>query len=1235
MRQSIEKIDPGQISGASLKFLSQPYRPANPARPLVYIKQIDLTNFKSFGGTTHVPLTPEFTVVSGPNGSGKSNILDALLFCLGISSSKGMRADRLPDLVNQNQAQRKGTSEASVTVTFDLDSEFPLAPDGTPANVVDAAAIAEIGQGDPEWSVTRRLRVTKSGYTSSYYINGEAATLGELHEKLSQLRIYPEGYNVVLQGDVTSIISMNLRERREIIDELAGVAAFDRKIEQAKRKFEAVQEREEQCHIIERELIAQRDKLADDRIKAEKYKALKAELLEKQTWEKVLQWRQIQAQTVRLREQIESGDRERLELMEQLAKLGDEIAQKSEELERLNAEVKALGEDEALAQQTQLARQEADRDRVQQRCDELETAIERAGNRVTEIEAEIERDRLQIAELTTRQTALDGEVERLRTVRNEAAAKLEADRETASEMAATADAWMREQMELRHQTEELQNRIAPQQAERAQLQERLSQADRQLAELTESRDRLTVELATARRQQATIVRDRDAAQQSQQQLEAAATEAETELQVQQQTRTRLENEQRDKQRRLDKLEARAQAMQAASGSQATQLLVKSGIEGICGLVAQLGRVENEFRMALETAAGGRLGQLVVEDDLVAATGIRLLKERRAGRATFLPLNKIRSPRINLNPEVKRAPGFIDLALDLIDCEPRYDDVFAYVFGSTVVFDNLANARTALGRARIVTLDGELLEASGAMTGGASRHRSQLRFGDAAAGEPKELRELRERLEQISTVLDRGEVKIAEWALRVKETARSLQEASQTARDLGRDLERADRDIEALQTQLERATAQLERATTDRQTAETRLGEIDRALPELIEQLQTLQTQLDELEASQSQSEWTTLQATIRQQEADLQARDAELQQAQQRRKDARDAEERLREGIDRATAQIAELQQAQADDRIKLTNNRDRLAGFAKLIEQIRAAIATLDSKLLAQKQARDRAETELRDRQTTQQQTDWRLQKSIENQEGRRSQLETLSRDLEERQADLPDPLPELPPAVRDPNQIEALQKSIRNLSRRIEAMEPVNMLALEEFDKTQARLDSLTEKLETLEAERTEVLLRIENFTTLRVRAFTETFDAVNENFSRIFAELSQGDGYLQLTNSENPFESGLNLVAHPKGKPVQRLASMSGGEKSLTALSFIFALQRYRPSPFYAFDEVDMFLDGANVERLAKTIRRQAEQAQFLVVSLRRPTIEASMRTIGVTQARGAYTQVLGLKLPKSAS
>ncbi|NEP06436.1 MAG: AAA family ATPase, partial [Okeania sp. SIO4D6] len=242
--------------------------------------------------------------------------------------------------------------------------------------------------------------------------------------------------------------------------------------------------------------------------------------------------------------------------------------------------------------------------------------------------------------------------------------------------------------------------------------------------------------------------------------------------------------------------------------------------------------------------------------------------------------------------------------------------------------------------------------------------------------------------------------------------------------------------------------------------------------------------------------------------------------------------------------------------------------------------------------------------------------------------QLVTLRTQLEEQKAELPEQVPEVPENIK----IGELDKEVRSLQKQLQALEPVNMLALEEYDQTQKRLEELTQKLATLEGERTELLLRIENFTTLRQRSFFEAFNAVNQNFQTIFAQLSEGDGYLQLDDTEDPFNSGLNLVAHPKGKPVQRLASMSGGEKSLTALSFIFALQRYRPSPFYAFDEVDMFLDGANVERLAKMIKQQAQQAQFIVVSLRRPMMESSQHTIGVTQARGAHTQVLGIKMTR---
>ena len=281
---------------------------------MVHVKRVELSHFKSFGGTTKIPLLPGFTVVSGPNGSGKSNILDALLFCLGLATSRGMRAERLPDLVNHNRNGR--TAETTVSVSFDLSD----------IAAIESPEVSSTNGESPEWTVTRRLRVGKAGnYTSNYYINGESCTATELHEQLSRLRIYPEGYNVVLQGDVTRIISMNSRERREIIDELAGVAEFDRKIERTRQTLEGVREREERCQIIAQELTRTRDRLAADRLKAEKYQKLKATIQEKQQLEAVLIWRSLQQKAQELHAQITAGETESAQLSQQINTLTAQI----------------------------------------------------------------------------------------------------------------------------------------------------------------------------------------------------------------------------------------------------------------------------------------------------------------------------------------------------------------------------------------------------------------------------------------------------------------------------------------------------------------------------------------------------------------------------------------------------------------------------------------------------------------------------------------------------------------------------------------------------------------------------------------------------------------------------------------------------------------------------------------------------------------------------------------------
>jgi chromosome segregation protein len=1192
---------------------------------MVYVKRVELTNFKSFGGTTAVPLLPGCTVISGPNGSGKSNILDALLFCLGLASSKGMRAERLPDLVNNAQKhQGRSALEASVTVTFDISD----------VSRRDAKTRKEEEEEEKpkssDWSVTRRLRVSQQGgYTSNYYINGVACTLTELHEDLEELRIYPEGYNVVLQGDVTSIISMNARERREIIDELAGVATYDRKIVQAKSTLDEVKDKEDSCRIIQTELSIQCDRLSQDKVRAEKYQLLRVEFIEKQSWSAVLSWRSLQLQQEKLVAQVQESDRNLSNFTTELTDANAQINRKTTELDQLNLRVKALGEEELLAVQSNLATQEAERKQLQRQQRELETSVQESTRRLNQTYQEIQQYQLDLEEAKKKQNVETVNVTSGQTERDKAQQNLESSRQAAAEIATASEAWVQQQTALNRSIESLLHIVEPQRTEQAQLQERNTQLQLLISEQSQLIETLEPELAGKKGEFGRLDLEFHDSSQPIQNLAENLAATEQELQIQQDTQKRLLQEQRDKQRQLDKLEAQTQAQQEIQGTQASKVILQSEMPGLCGLVVQLAKVDSRYQLALEMAAGGRLGHIVVEDDSVASAGIELLKQKRAGRATFLPLNKIKVPKFTQDATLPLADGFVNYAVNLVECDRRYRDVFAYVFGATVVFATLAQARKNMGLYRIVTLQGELLETSGAMTGGSGSQRSSLRFDKGETGESQEVANLKSRLIDIDRVLERCGEAISTLAIRTKTLSLELTEARQGRREQQLYLEQLQKEIKSLTTQLEHNRTQLSQNTAKFTSAQSRLEILNRELPEQETQLQQLRHTLAELESSQTPSEWQQIQAIIKNQEQELQQRETALRDVQQQLQNLENQQQRLQEKIEESQIRVIQYQQEETTGKQQQTTVNGQLEELNGLITEIQTNLRKLEENLGEEKKNRDTVEIELRSLLLRQQQLQWEIEKLRETQEKRREDLIALQNQLRDLGAELPSPLPEVPGKVN----LEDLQKELRSLGKRLQAMEPVNMLALEEYDKVQGRLQELTEKLETLEGERTELLLRIENFTTLRQKAFKEAFDAVNENFQSIFAILSDGDGYLQLDNPEDPFNSGLNLVAHPKGKPVQRLASMSGGEKSLTALSFIFSLQRYRPSPFYAFDEVDMFLDGSNVERLARMIKQQAEQAQFIVVSLRRPMIESAQRTIGVTQARGAYTQVLGIKLQSS--
>jgi chromosome segregation protein len=1259
---------------------------------MVHIKRVELSHFKSFGGTTKVPILPGFTVVSGPNGSGKSNILDALLFCLNLASSKGMRADRLPDLVNNKHIANGKVAEAVVSVTFDLTDLGDLSDVVTtvtdakdlvlvssPEELVEAMGnssneensnghgteeleeveeeratvdqddkkIIAIANGDSlEWKITRRLRVAKKGnYTSTFYINGEVSSATEVHEQLQKLRIYPEGYNVVLQGDVTSIITMNSKERREIIDELAGVGAFDRKIQQTRKTLDKVQEREEKCQIIAQELIANRDRLAADRVKAEKYRKLKEQVQEKKIHEQVLVWRSLTQQQGELQDQFAAGETEATQLQSSIAKLDTEVTQESVKLETLNAQVKALGEDEQLSIASDLATQKAKQLTLQQKLGELNNTSQQKQLTLVQTEQNLEQYQQEIKQFGQEQDRLENEIVPT-LIANAVAARetVSQSKDNANAIAEASEAWVQEQASLSRQASAIQETLNPQRTEQARISERYNQLEKTIQAQTESLEAVDAEFKVKQVEFDSLSEKVATEQGHVQEIAQQLAEAESDRALQQETQSRLLKEQRDKQRELDKLEAKKQAQQEVQGTYASKIILNSNLSGIEGLVVQLGQVEQRYRLALETAAGGRLGFIVVESDRVAAQGIELLKRERGGRATFLPLNKIQAPSLGNIATMRFGRGFIDLAVNLVDCDPRYDEIFAYVFGGTIVFDNLDNARSQLGKHRIVTLEGEILEASGAMTGGSQSSRSSLHFGGTANREPEQVEALRERLAEIARILNNYDQRIANQVAQIKDLAEELTEARQLGRDNKVLSEQLEKDLKRLTGQRELLINQLHTNRQERDTIQSRLAILNREIPEQEASLHNLQQQLKVLEDSHAQSEWQQVRAVINTQEEQLRQHEQTLRQAETELLELTNKHQRVREKFTESEQNIVQLTNDQIAIKEQQATINHQLSEIAQKITASETELAKLAEKLGVTKQERDRLENQLKQLRDRHQKQVWQLEKLALNQQERQATLQTLEQQIAEQKQELPDPLPEVPQLVNEDGieagesitfanlqeQVEQLQKQIRNGEKRLEAMEPVNMLALEEYEKTEARLQELSHKLDTIEAERTELLLRVEKFTTLRLRAFKESYDAVNENFQKIYAELSDGDGHLQLEDENDPFNGGLNLVAHPKGKPVQKLSSMSGGEKSLTALGFIFSLQKYRPSPFYAFDEVDMFLDGANVEKLSRMVKQQAQEAQFIVVSLRRPMIEASERTIGVTQARGAHTQVLGIKM-----
>jgi chromosome segregation protein len=681
-------------------------------------------------------------------------------------------------------------------------------------------------------------------------------------------------------------------------------------------------------------------------------------------------------------------------------------------------------------------------------------------------------------------------------------------------------------------------------------------------------------------------------------------------------------------RRLIELETTREVVGESGYGKSVETVLNANIPGVHGTIGQLGRVDERYELALEIAIGQRLAHVVVEDDGVAEQCIRLLREKQAGRATFVPLNKIAVPPPGLLPN---RPGVIDFAFNLVDFNPSYTKAFQYACGHTVIVDDLDSARKMLNSARMVTLEGDLLEKSGSMTGGTDNNKrlkfNQKDMNDLGSLKQKakqfadDIRWLTDSLKEINSALNADREKFNE--------ATRVQAQKQAEFDKRKEeLSNCEETVDSLKPRLRSMGDEIEKVDIE-------FNGIDGKAAELTKQINKLQDEIADITSGGKVSEFNRLVAEAEELKSETESIERDAKETQ-RIIDRIETEERVENTNKQG---LSEQHEVLSNELATLNKDKPQLEEqiqiLAQAIQELEKKSNEISQEILQLHEAKAKLQEAVTQVEIQKTKLGEQLNYLDEERNKHKLSLSELKIQLAAARAELEHILSENPD-FKPPNAstIEQLKNQIDRLDRRMRALEPVNMKALEEYNQTRMRQEELSEYLETLSNERDEINARINGYGELKKNTFMEAFVAIDKNFQDIFAELSHGHGKLELENPEDPFSGGLVIRAQPRDKKMQRIEALSGGEKSLTALSFVFAFQRYAPAPFYAFDEVDMMLDGANADRLARMVKRQSEQAQFVVVSLRRPMIENGDHAIGVSLRSDGFSKVVGIaevKLP----
>ena len=1172
----------------------------------MYLKTLEVLNFKSFKGEVTVPLDRGFTAITGPNGSGKSNCGDAIQFVLGPKSNRVIRAQNSTDLIFNGGKNSKPARECSVTLVF--------------ANPVMNNGRRRLPLDKEEIRMSRSIRLTASNNpVTTYKLNGEDSTQKVFHRLLGAANARPDGYNIVLQGDVTSLAKMTANERRKVLDNVAGVTSYDDEIRKANKQKDMVENYLDRIGLLEKEQLERLSTLAKERHVAQQAKEVSDAI---QLTNAML----LQSRYATMRNELKFHIEQRQKYLDESQDLLDEhkatekvLLELDDKIAEIQKEINLLtgGETSELGQAIQ----------------SLQVAIELNNDRLLEAAKEEEEE---AAEAET----VSGQLTEAKDELNAFISNLESANDALSQA-------MSELQEAQAEEQRIRGALATAGEQNQHLTEALSQAEgvvqtheQQRADAQSEVDKLAVEadlvgdqLAKAQQESEEIrlalgeldIRLKDmedeAPEYDREALALQLTEAQRAEAQLSEDRTRIEVKLREAERALSLAKAEMEQKSGAKGLAGGASAVIAArdnqeLRGIIGTVAELcAPKDRSHEVALATAIGGSMASVVVETDQDAANAIRWLAENRAGRATFLPLNKLSSSRAGGKTVMTaRKDGVLGFAHEMLDYDPRIDVAVKFVLRNTLVVENLSIARQYMGGTRFVTLRGDVIESGGAMVGGSKRKMS-IAFGGRIQGASEvekqtaevekyhlmeatvneALREARTNQQQIRNKIN---------AMVDDSHATELRELKAEKKQVGLAHKKAQEIVDGLEEKLDEVRIKAQDALRALDAADRTLTGAREAHDEAKSALEAASP--EHLRERMHAASLLRVSATGDKEKAEeIIASGASHQAVLQRRVD--ETQQRLdvlHQNKETRMERVDELEATLATDRVNLKAKKDEQAVYLEEnqgLEQERQELTDQRATL------RVRNEERLNQAQNHRRLAD-ELMRTIADKE---AEVQLMAKELIEANLSLED----LPEGLKN---VGELERELRGLQRKMENFGNVNMMAIEQYDECQARLDLMKDEFATLQARRKHLIEVTEQLESQRKERLLNVLEKVNENFKKSYNELSDGGrGELFLENPDEPFKGGLELWAQPRGKSskVSR-QQLSGGEQSMAALALIFAIQDYDPSPFYYFDEVDQNLDAYNAERIAKMCRKRSKRAQFIMVTLRKVSLKLADHHIGIT-------------------